>query len=421
MSEADEDERFCRELAERLSLPFVAGRIDLDSDAKKAGRSIEDEGRRARYRFLEAHAGRIDADRIAVGHTLDDQAETFLLRLFRGSGGRGLASAYPVVEGRRIRPLLEVRRSALTRYLTERRIPFRDDSSNEDPRFTRNRVRHVAIPRLVDEYNPRLVETLGRTASILRDEEQWMDLRTEEAFSELAVSAGDGEVRLDVEALTRAHLALRRRLVRRALERVRGGLENVAHVHVEDVLSLLSPGKSGREVHLPGVVAERAFDELRFRASDPDRAKSGRIARERVYNGFEYPVMIPARIRIAEGGGTLLARFSTPGGEFPNALSSPTGNRVTVGIEGALPKLKVRSPRPGDRFHPLGAPGSKTLSRYLMDRKVSREARRSVPIVVGAPDGGGSEEVLWVVGHGVAEASRVLRDRRRISFEWVAE
>jgi tRNA(Ile)-lysidine synthase len=423
-AEADEDERFCEAFAGSLDLPFAAARVDLSREAKKSGRSLEDEGRRARYRFLESHRESVGADRIAVGHTLDDQAETFLLRLFRGSGGRGLACAHPVVDGRRIRPLLELRRSQLTRYLNERGIPFRDDASNEDPRFTRNRVRHLALPRLASEFNPRLVETLGRTAAILRDEEDWMNLRAAEAFAELVRGEAEGEVRLDVEALLRVHPALRRRLLRLSLERVRGDLRNVAHVHVEDVLSLLAPGKSGRELHLPGVVARRSFSELEFRAAptlEPNPGRRRQNVRERGYNGFEYRFMIPARIRIPESGGTLLARFSEPGAPGATPLAQ-TGNRITLGLGEALPRLTLRSPRPGDRFRPAGGGGSKTISRYLMDRKVSRERRRSVPLLVGAAsDGRSVEEVLWVVGHGVSEASRASRDRRWVSFEWVAE
>jgi tRNA(Ile)-lysidine synthase len=416
--EAEADEAFCREIAERLSLPIVCGRADVPARAAKSRRSIEDEGRRARYEFLEQEAAREDCHRIAVGHTLDDQAETFLLRLLRGSGTRGLAGVHPVA-GKRIRPLIETRRSEIAAYLEERKTPFREDASNADLAYTRNRIRHSAMPGLLSEFNPRLAETLARSASILREDEEWMDIQAREAFAELGLDS-EGEIRLSVPGLLRRHRALRRRLVRHAVERLRGGLENVAHVHVEDVLTLLDAGKSGREVHLPGLVAERSFEELVFRARP---ARSRQIRAEGGYNGFEYRLSIPARVRIPEGGGTLSVRMCPEGGEAFDGDCRPSaaGSAVIVGVEEELPELTVRSPRRGDRFRPLGAPGSKPLMRYLMERRVRREDRRSIPVVVasGRREERHEENILWVVGHGVSESSRLSRGGRRIELEWV--
>jgi tRNA(Ile)-lysidine synthase len=416
--EAEADESFCREIAERLRLPIVCGRADVRAGAAKSRRSLEDEGRRARYQFLEQQAAREGCDRIAVGHTLDDQAETFLLRLLRGSGTRGLAGVHPVA-GKRIRPLIETRRSEIAAYLDQQNIPFREDASNADLAYTRNRIRHSAMPGLLAEFNPRLAETLARSASILREDEEWMDILVREAFAELGLES-EGAIRLSVPGLLRCHRALRRRLVRRAIEGLRGGLENVGHVHVEDVLTLLDAGKSGREVHLPGLVAERSFEELVFRVRP---ARSRQIRAERGYNGFEYRLSIPARVRIPEGGGTLSVRMCPKGGEAfdGDCRPSPAGSAVIVGVEEELPELTVRSPRRGDRFRPLGAPGSKPLMRYLMERRVRREDRRSVPVVVasGRRYERNEESILWVVGHGVSESSRLSRGGRRIELEWV--
>ncbi len=427
--EADEDEDFCRTFSDELSLPFVSGRVDVAERARKSKRSIEDEGRSARYQFLEAQAARFAARRIAVGHTLDDQAETFLLRLLRGSGTRGLGSIHPVRNGNVVRPLIEVRRREIEDYLEERGMSFREDRTNADPRFTRNRIRHEELPRLSSAYNPRLAETLARSASLLRDEEEWMETETKVAFDALAATSPDG-IQLDRRALSRHPVALQRRLVRAAVERLRG-LGNVSHRHVEDVLALTREGRSGRELHLPGLLVEVSFDDLRFRRRSEARARK---ARERGYNGFEYRLPVPARVRIPECLGTLSARIAEAtrepegreerDGKAPSGTDEvdypPFGNVVMVGFQGPVPDLKVRSPRPGDRFHPLGAPGSKALSRYLMERKVSRDLRWRVPLLVRVASGfeDWGEEILWVVGHGVSEASRVSPGSSRLSFRW---
>jgi tRNA(Ile)-lysidine synthase len=406
-AEAEEDERFCREFAEEHSLPFAASRVDVAENARRSKRSIEDEGRRARYQFLEAERIRFAGRRIALGHTLDDQAETFLLRLLRGSGARGLGAIHPVKDGSVVRPLIECRRQEIESYLGARGRSFRLDITNLDPRFTRNRIRHEELPRLSSAYNPRLAESLARSTSLLRDEEEWMEEATREAFEAVA-SASPGEVRLDRSGLSARPLALRRRLVRAAIERIRG-LANVSHRHIEDVLALAEGAQSGRELHLPGLLVQISFHELRLSPKAPGRAPK---ARERGYNGFEYHLSIPTEVRIPECSGTLSARIAE-GSRDPEGAN---GDAVVVGFEGPVPELKVRGPRPGDRFHPLGAPGSKPLSRYLMERRVSRELRPSVPLLVRGDSG---EEILWVIGHGVSETSRVSSGVPRLALEWV--
>jgi tRNA(Ile)-lysidine synthase len=350
---------------------------------------------------------------------MDDQAETFLLRLARGSGARGLSSAYPVVTKSDIdiiRPLIEVRRREILTRLEARGLDCREDTSNLDRGFTRNRLRHDVLPVVRDQLNPNLVETLARTAAILRDEDAFMDAATRRAFVDSASSSPDG-VRLSVSALAAAHPAVRRRLIRLAYEHARGDTDNLTSAHVASVLSLLEDGKSGREMHLPGVVAERSFDALVL-ASARGRARVGPPPHEDPgygYNEFDYRLTIPAELRIEESRGSLTAHLveSVRAGDEPGAAA---GNAVVVGIEDGLSELRVRSPRPSDRFRPLGAPGSKPLARYLMERKVGRRDRRRVPVVVR-----GEEEILWVCGHAVSEAGRIGAGRRRLHLEWKSQ
>ncbi len=157
-----------------------------------------------------------------------------------------------------------MRRAEIEAYLDERGLRFREDRSNADPRFLRNRIRHEELPRLTAAYNPRLAESLARTASVLRDEEAWMEAETNAAFAAIG-STSKNEVRLERPLLGAYSVALKRRLVRAAIERVRG-LDGISHRHVEDVIAL-AVGRSGRELHLPGLVVEVSFDQLRFRES----------------------------------------------------------------------------------------------------------------------------------------------------------
>ena len=424
-AEADDDEAFCHELADALHLPFVAGRIDVASRAKTAGRSIEDEARRARYAFLSEQAAHHVCDRIAVGHTMDDQAETFMMRLARGSGVRGLSSVYPVVKKENadiIRPLIDVRHHEILAYLEERGLSYREDASNLDRRFTRNRLRHDVLPYVADELNPKLVETLARSAEILRDEEDFMEARARKAFTKAATAAvaiGNG-ISLSVSALDALHPALRRRLTRLAVEHVNGDTANLTSGHVADVLGLLEDGKSGREVHLPGLTAERSFDELIF-TTRATPATRGRKQCTNVYNRYDYRLPIPAKLHITECRGLLTAHLVESVGAG-DKLAAAAGTAVDIGIEGrgiedGLWELRVRSPRPSDRFRPLGASGSKPLARYLMERKVVKGDRRHVPLVVRAD----ADEILWVAGHAVSERARLGAGRRRLHLEWMSQ
>lgn len=417
-----EDVAFCRELARVLDLPFVAGKGAVAARAKEEKRSIEDAARASRYEFLFHQAARQRCRRIAVGHTMDDQAETLLMRLTRGSGLRGLASAYPVTTPADrspvssdapavIRPLIEIRRQQVMDYLCARGLAHRHDPSNEDRRFTRNRLRHEVIPWMTAELNPRLVETLARSAALLRDEEDFMEGQARQAFS-TAATAGAEDVRLSVQALQEAHPALRRRLARLAAERTAGDTRNVTRTHVSDVLGLLAPGKSGREVHLPGIVVERSFDELVF---VPKSGRSRRECHDNGYNDFEYRLEIPSKLSIRECRGLLTAHLLEPlrTGDEPGAAA---GNAVVVGVEDGISELGVRSPRSSDRFRPLGAPGTKSLARYLMERKVAKRQRGRVPLVVRADD---PDEIIWVAGHSISERARLGAGCRGLLLEWI--
>jgi tRNA(Ile)-lysidine synthase len=197
-------------------------------------------------------------------------------------------------------------------------------------------------------------------------------------------------------------------LTRLAVEHVKSDTANLTAGHVADVLRLLEEGKSGREIHLPGLTVERSFDELFFTTRDHQRTNG--------YNEYEYRLPIPAKLQISECRGLLTAHLvkSVRAGDEPGAAA---GTAVEIGIENGLSELRVRSPKPSDRFTPLGAPGSKPLTRYLMERKVAKRDRRHVPLVVRA----GADEILWVAGHAVSEQARFGAGRRRLHLEWMRQ
>ncbi len=419
---ADDDEKFCGHLARQMGLKLVTGRADVAQEARQYGRSLEEAARHARYRFLEHEASRLECSRIALGHTQNDQAETLLLRLLRGSGTTGLAAMYPVRNASMIRPMLDLKRREVMDFLHAKKIPFCLDPTNDDCSIPRNRIRHRALPFLEKEFNPALVDTLARSARLFQDEEDWMEQAASDLLHEvISTQEVAEELHLPASWIESLHPAMSRRVIRAALKRVRGHLRGFGLRHIDEILRLSATGKSGRQLALPGVDCIRSFEELWFRRVQHNRHNSNRkdlefdpeILSQDSYNRYEYKLPVPGRLEIPEAGGRIQAE------ELVNeGLPAASGPLVVVALpeeRGKAIDLRVRSPKRGDRFQALGAPGSKALSRYLMDRRVERDRRGMVPLVVH-----GERRVLWVVGYGVSELSRIAPESRRmVRLSWV--
>jgi len=258
-STADRDEAFCREFAARAGLPIVVERADVAAHAAAHGLSTEDAARRLRYAFLERTAAARGADRIAVGHTQDDQAETLLLKLMRGTGLTGLGGIYP----RRdhvIRPLLDVARAELRAYLESRGDRWVEDESNDDLTIPRNRVRHRVLDELDRAAGGPTRPAIARAAGLLREDAQWLDELSHERLAGLA-NERDGCVEIEVHGLTQTPAPIRRRVLLEAMRRAAAGRE-IGLEHVEAVVALLPAGHGGIDV--PGTRVELRRGKLVF-------------------------------------------------------------------------------------------------------------------------------------------------------------
>ena len=422
-AEADADEAFVRQLAERLELEFLVRRQDVAARAQKEKSNLEEAGRLARLEFFASLIQNGKADAVALAHTLDDQAETVLARLLRGAGTRGLAGIYPVVEpvpsaqaGRLVRPFLGIRRADLRAYLAEREQPWREDTSNLDRRRLRNRLRLDLLSQL----NPAAIAHLGRLAEHAREEESFWSAYIEEKFATLVDSAvggpaarlarrspsGEGgslgvggPLELDISRLlapdpllsklparraAEAQRAVARRLLRRALAEVRGDLRRIAQTHVESLLRLANPsGQSGQRVVLPGVEVERSFDRLLFHPARPP------VYAERQQGVCPQPApgAAPADYRLhveapggvpLPGGGTLIFKL------ISLAEGKPGYNETRELVDAARAPfpLVVRNWQPGDAYQPRGAARVKKLKTLFREQRVPRQQRARTPVVL---------------------------------------
>jgi len=392
-ADSDADAAFCAALASRLGLPFIIESADVAAIARTQKRSMEDAARSVRYAFLERAAATTAADAIAVAHTVDDQAETFLLRLLRGAGTRGLASIHPKA-GRVIRPLIDIERVELRDWLSAFGEPFREDASNADVAFARNRVRHELIPLLQTRFSPGVTRVLAREAELARQDEEFLAAEAIKLASRIVLTDVAG-VRLDAEGLWRAPRALGSRVAHAVLQRL-AGTKSIHFEHVERLLVLAEPSHaSGRAISLPGVDAVRVGAEIVLKARLAERGRG---------TSFAVSLSIPGEVAL-EAQGVVVGAERLPGPAGPPGRPrkwAARGDEVGVAAAAVQLPLAIRSRRPGDRFRPLGAPGTRKLQDFLVDRKVARNERDTVPLVVD-----GRDRIVWVVGQTVAEDFRV--------------
>ncbi|WP_052338254.1 tRNA lysidine(34) synthetase TilS [Nitrospina gracilis] len=243
-----EDAEFVRKTAARLGIPVVVERRDVPGACAKSGMSFQETARTIRLKFLESVREQVSAQKVAMAHTADDQAETVFINLLRGGGPRGLGGMRPF-RGTLIRPLIDCTRKDVMEFLGKEGIEFREDSTNRDVQYLRNRIRMELLPYLEREYNPQVRQALQQTARILQWEEEHLNREAEDWFERLSrEDPQKHQVILECEALKALPPALQARLVRLALERGRGNLRRVTFDHILKVLALLEPGQSGKVV-----------------------------------------------------------------------------------------------------------------------------------------------------------------------------
>jgi tRNA(Ile)-lysidine synthase len=378
-AESDADERFCRELAARLGVEFVAEQAQLEG----TGENLEQAAREARAAFFERQKASLGLDRIATGHTRSDQAETVLFRLLRGTGTPGLAAIRPVDARGRVRPLIEVSRADVRGFLEAAGIAWREDSSNQSRAFARNRIRLELLPQLEREWNPAIEPALARTAELAAEEEAYWEAEVERRFPEVFRQQGEYWIG-EREPLLALGRALGRRLVRRAMERVRGDLRQIEFAHVEQVLALLESSEGSGRTVAPGVDVIRSFDWLRLARPGLDHVNR---------RNYRFDVTVPARVALPGTDLVLcLQLFRNPPGGAYNSTSR-------AGLDAARLRapLTVRNWRPGDQYQPAGRESEQKLKTLFQESRIPLWDRAKWPIITCGT------EIVWARRFGAAE------------------
>ena len=388
--DAADDAEFVRALAGERGLPVIVESVDVPALVKSRKLSVEEAARNARREFLLRTAEAAHAQRIALGHHADDRVETVLMRILRGTGVDGLAGIRPVALPF-IRPFFDATRAQIEAYLHERGLPYREDPSNRDPAFLRNRIRREIVPRLED-MQPGFRAAVLRLSELAERDSAWMFVEASTYLVQKAiVEQTPQRVTLRLAALSRVMVpAMRRRVLREAMRLIFGRMTDVEQTHVDAVMRLLAEGRSGACVHLPhGLIVERGYGTLVLRIGESGAAEAvGEFVLE-VPGGTEVP---PLGISIRA---ELLLRRQAP---------SPTEeppNVAQLDCATTPQPLVVRTWRRGDRFTPLGMSGSMKLHDFFVNERVPRREREKIPLLTA----GG--RIAWIVGYRIDDAFKV--------------
>ena len=427
-AESNADAMFVAELASALKLEFVAACEDVGAEASRQGWNVEDAARRLRYAFFDRVINEGKATHIAVAHTADDQAETLLAHLMRGTGPTGLAGIYPMA-GAIVRPLLGTRRESLREYLRANGQTWREDSTNRDVRRTRAHIREQLLPWLERDFSGEIVAHLGELARLAREEGIFWDALVEDRFQALARRDGD-DVRVAArDMLTPLELqmadgrnrtsrkynefgplrTLTERLIRRLYEEVRGDRRELSANHVVQVMRLASGSSSGHHLELPGgVIVRRTFGELIFSCRETIRQPKGDGTAKQP-STYEYIVSLPlcrtATVSIPELGKCFRLKVI----DWPVTESDTRKDANALDADLLRSPLILRNWRPGDAYRPHGRRHERKLKSMFLEGRIPSGERAAWPVL----ESGG--RVIWAQGMPAAEDFRV-RENTRMGF-----
>ncbi len=402
--ESDRDEKFVISVAQKHGLPFFVEKKNIFQEKEKTGLSIEEAGREARYHFFNSICRSMRFDKVAVAHHQGDNAEQILLNLLRGSGPSGIRGIPPVRENI-IRPLIQTSRAEIIHFLELQKIDFVIDKTNEDDLFQRNRIRHQLIPLLESNYNPKISETLIRLGNILRTEEEWISNIITPFYDKATLTSDRHRRTLSISELLNFHPALQRRIIRKAIQAIKGNLRKISYSHIDAITDMIKNIAPDSRLDLPDririikqdsrLIVQKETQNLRI--SPMSAEKSDPVS-------FKYTVSRSAAesqklIHIDEIKAWISFR-KTECHLIPN-LSGQDSQVAFFDWDRLEFPLIIRNFRAGDRFSPLGMNGTQKLKNFFINNKIKSTLRASVPLFLS----GGT--IIWVGGARISELAKI--------------
>lgn len=406
--ESEDDERFVRRLSDGLGIPLVSGRMDERVIENRKGKSLEEASRDERYRFLEKAGKSVGATRIALGHNRSDQAETVFMNILRGSGLQGLKGMLPVRADIYIRPLIRVTRQEIYAFLKKENMAFVHDSTNSQDVYFRNRIRNRLIPEIKDNFDPQFERQLCRMAEIVRVENDFIQENVNAVLNSWGLNGPQDQYAIEIGKVRSLHPALQYRLILAFLHRCSHSDKGFGYDHARAIVELIHRERPSGILELPhGVRVEKDYDHLMIEKGCVIRrrripkamegishAKGGLQASDTVLH-----VEVPGTVDIESAG--VRFKFDIVGKkeivDLKNGLVFMDHDRIDF-------PLFVRNFRPGDRMQPLGMEGTKKIKEIFIEKKISRDQRGKIPLLVDR------SSVLWIMGIHLSDRVKIREE-----------
>ena len=405
--ESDEDVNFVKNLAQELGLPCEVKSCNLTKIARKEHLTLEDAARKYRYKFFLETARKFKTNKIALGHNADDQVETVLMRFLRGSGLEGLMGI-PPVRGKIIRPLIECSREEIEEYCKENKIGYRVDSSNKEVVYFRNKIRLELLPLLSKSYNKNIKDILLHLRSIISEVSAYLNQETELLFKEVARRESPEMVIIDSKKFTSLPLALKRRIIRKSIEVVKGNLYSISFRHNNEILKLIEYQLGEKEIYLPdNLMVKKIYNKIMIY-----KKRISKDQTEEIPTHWEYDILISGKTEIKSLGIKveikILDSADIKSSLYFTRKESKGKFLEFIDYNKVKPPLKLRNRRRGDKFYPLKMKGLKKIKDFFIDNKIPKGCRDSIPILVDSED-----KIIWIMGMRLDDRVKIKSDTKK--------
>ncbi len=401
-SDSDKDAEFVFALSKKLNIPFFLKKVDVNQYKKETRLSLEEAARTVRYNFFLKTAEQNSYNKIALAHHRDDNAELILMYLFRGSGLTGAGGIPPVREGKIIRPFINISKNDIIEFLLLNNLKFVSDSSNKDTKYLRNKIRHKLLPLLNKEYNPKIAESLTRFADVIQKENQWIDALIEPLFEKYTFFDKNGHIALSIKGFEKHHIAVKRRIIRKALQKARGSLRKIQLVHVDSIIEIMNNFHSKKRLDLPDIKVIQKNSTVFFLPAGFKQKSSEKVM---FSNYFVNQVKdTDIFLKIKETGVKL--KFSCMHTIDANLVYEQ--NTACMDFNKVKFPLQVRNFKPGDRFIPFGMKGCQKLKKFFNNNKISEKDRIECPLIES--DG----KIIWIAGYRISDCVKVDRKTEKV-------
>ncbi len=387
-NESDEDEATCRRFCEKNNIEFFSKSVDIDSMANENNISTEMAGRDARYGFFEELLEKLNADKVALAHNLNDQAETVLMRLMRGTGIEGLIGIKPVRDKIYIRPIINISRQEIEAYCEENMLPARIDQTNYEPIYSRNKIRLELIPYIQQNFNSDIITTLNRMCELIKRDEDYIQENVIKVFQKHC-DIGEDKVIIYKDAFY-LHPSLISRVIRKALLEVRGDINNIQSIHIDNIIGL-QKANTGKFTIVPkGILVNNVYGNIEItrqkRVCKVNKVDIDTIRELKIGDNYIEELGLRIYIRSIDGD---------------KKMNFKSNDNIKYFNGTNIKNISLRFRKNGDRFSPLGMKGSKKLKDIFIDLKIPREERDFVPLICF------DEDISWIIGYKISDKFKI--------------